>query len=231
MNVTTVYGLQGASAARGLGIFIDVFRGSSTVIALFFYGAKSIIPAVSLKQALKLKRENPNHLLVGEKSGKTPPGFDCGNSPFEVSTLDLESRSVIFRSSAASRGILTCKRSKTSELLIGGFVNASSVVRYVKERKPREVTLIAIGTLGFGKWREAEEDSYCALYLMRLLQGEKVSFHEIKKKVLQGEGFARLIRLNQANDSKICMHRDVFDGIIPRVERNGRRMRIVCVQP
>jgi 2-phosphosulfolactate phosphatase len=227
MHVVIKSGISGARKARGLGVLIDVFRGSSTVVALFARGVNHIIPVMSLSEAWSLKRKSPEYFLVGEKNGRTPEGFDCGNSPFEVSLLNLRGKEVVFRSSAASRGVLeACKRAEIFELLVGGFVNANCIATYIKEERPEEVTLVAMGRLGFRRWEKAAEDEYCAQYIKQLLMRKEVDFSEMKSKILEKDGAARLIKLGQAHDLKICLNLDLFDGIIPRVKVSESKMRV-----
>jgi hypothetical protein len=43
---------------------------------------------------------------MGEVSGRAPPGFDFGNSPFEVSKVDFQGKTIIQRTSAGTQGIV-----------------------------------------------------------------------------------------------------------------------------
>jgi len=225
MKIIIKRGIHGARHARGLGILIDVFRGSSTITSIFAKGAQYVVPVVSLNKARKLRKSNPDYLLVGEIRGRAPRDFDCGNSPFEISLLNLKGKNVIFRSSAASKGMLEASsRADISELLIGSFVNARSIASYVKEKPPKEVTLIALGTLGFGRWRKAIEDELCANYIKKFLGEREADFSKIKSKILKGEGAARLLKLGQVKDLEICLKLDLFDGIVPRMQKTETRI-------
>jgi len=224
-------GILGARKARGLAVVIDVFRGSSTVVALFARGASHITPVVSLGEARSLKRKNARYFLVGEKRGRTPEGFDCGNSPFEVSRLNLTGKEVVFRSSAAGRGIVeACKRADIFGLLVGGFVNANSVVSYIREENLKEVTIVAMGSLGFGKWEQAAEDEYCARYIRQRLLGKEVDFLQMKSEILKKDGAVRLTRFGQTDDLDICLSLDMFNGIVPGIKANkSMSVRISCL--
>lgn len=229
MRVTIKSGVHGARHAQGLAVLVDVFRGSSTITTAFARGAKYVIPVVSLSEARKLRRTNPDYLLVGETKGKAPNDFDCGNSPFEISLLNLKDRIVVFRSSAASKAIFELQdHAKISELLIGSFLNARSIAKYVKVASPEEVTLIAVGTIGFGPWRKAVEDEVCAKYIKNLLEEKEVDFAKLKNEILRGEGAARLLRLDQAKDLEFCLKLNLFDGIVPRMLKNDEK---ICVVP
>jgi 2-phosphosulfolactate phosphatase len=227
MKINIKRGIHGARCARGIGIIIDVFRGSSTLVALLARGARYVIPVKSLSEARNLKKVNPNHLLVGERKGEVPRNFDYGNSPYEISLIHLEGKNVVFRSSAASRGIVEAQsRAEISELLIGSFLNAGSIVDYIKESLPEEITLIAMGTLGFGMWKKAIEDECCALYIKKLLEEEEIDFSEFKSEILKSEGAARLLKLGQVNDMEICLKLDLFNGIVPSMRKNEMKIHL-----
>lgn len=227
MQVNIKRGIHGAKQCRGLGVIIDVFRGSSTIIAIFARRARYVIPVVTLKEARKLKKKNPDYLLIGERKGKTPKNFDCGNSPFETSFLPLKGKNVIFRSSAASKGIIEARsKAKISELLIGSFLNAKGILNYVKEKSPEEITLVAMGTLGLGRWRMAIEDEHCANYIKKLLEEEKVDFPKIKDEILKGEGAARLVKYGQFRDLEICLTPDLFEAVVPRMRKNETKVHV-----
>lgn len=227
MHVTIQSGISGARRARGLAVLIDVFRGSSTIVALFAHRVSQVTPVVSVREALSLKRKNPEYFLVGEKSGIMPEGFDCGNSPFEVSRLNLVGKKVVFRSSAASRGVIEAwKKAEIYELLIGGFVNANSVTSYIRQKNPKEITFVAIGRYGVGKWEKAAEDEFCGQYLKQRLLRKEVDFLKMKSDILKKDGATRLVRLGQTNDLNICLSLDLFDGIIPKVVVNDSKTRV-----
>lgn len=40
-------------------------------------GAEKIIPVGEVEEAYRLKEENPDAILAGERHGKILPGFDC----------------------------------------------------------------------------------------------------------------------------------------------------------
>jgi len=73
-----------AIEATGLTVIIDVFRAFSTECFVFQNGAKYIIPVLTLEEAYELKRQNSDYVLMGERGGVRPEGFDYGNSPTEI---------------------------------------------------------------------------------------------------------------------------------------------------
>jgi 2-phosphosulfolactate phosphatase len=217
MKIYIKSGPLGARKAKGIGVVIDVFRASSTIVAILLAGAKYILPVKFLKEAYQLKKENPGYLLIGERRGLKPKWFDYGNSPYEVLKLRLKDKIVIFRSSSGSHIIIEALKSKLDELLIGSFTNAKSIANYIKEKKPDEVSLITAGTMELGPYRKAIEDELCARYIKGLLEEKELDFSEIREKILESESAGRLRKLGQERDLEICLSLNLYNNIIPKV--------------
>jgi 2-phosphosulfolactate phosphatase len=68
---------------------MDVLRASNTIITAMAKGAEYIIPIGPMEEAKELKKNFPDHLLFGERYSKKAEKCDYGNSPTEVSQLDM----------------------------------------------------------------------------------------------------------------------------------------------
>ena len=84
MNIQILHLIEGAKAARGITVVIDVFRAMSLEAYMLERGAEKIIPVGDKDLAYRLKEKNPNAILAGERHGKILPGFDVGNSPSQL---------------------------------------------------------------------------------------------------------------------------------------------------
>ena len=66
-------------------IVIDVLRATSVIAVLLDLGVKEIYPTATIEEARSLKQflktSNEQVLLLGERDGLPPEGFDHGNSP------------------------------------------------------------------------------------------------------------------------------------------------------
>ena len=105
MNIKILQMIEGAKKARGLTVVIDVFRAFSMEAYMMAQGADKIIPVGDVDLAYKLKEENPHMILAGERHGKILPGFDVGNSPWELSKMDIAGKTVVHTTSAGTQGI------------------------------------------------------------------------------------------------------------------------------
>ena len=107
MEIQILQLIEGARAAQGLTVIIDVFRAFSVACYAFDAGVARIFPVGSVDEARALKRENPTWLLAGERGGARLEGFDFGNSPSEIEGVDLRGRTLIQATSAGTRGLVS----------------------------------------------------------------------------------------------------------------------------
>ena len=149
--------VDGARQATGLTVIIDVFRAFSTACYTVFQGASRIIPVGDLDLAYELKKKNPEFLLVGEREGQRPPGFDYGSSPTEIEAVDFRNRTIVQTTSAGTQGIASAD--EADEIITGSFVNAWAIVSYIRLKAPEKVSLVCMGQEAI---EPSDEDSLCA---------------------------------------------------------------------
>ncbi len=81
---------ENCHTANGVVVIIDVLRAFSTAAYAFGAGAESITLVADADEALSLKTQRPDALIMGEVHGVKPEGFDFGNSPTEISSAKPE---------------------------------------------------------------------------------------------------------------------------------------------
>ena len=79
--------LEGATRATGTVAVIDVFRAFTTAAVALANGASRIVMVRTVEEALALRDAGVGEVCMGKVRGRTPDGFDFGNSPYEISTL------------------------------------------------------------------------------------------------------------------------------------------------
>jgi 2-phosphosulfolactate phosphatase len=179
--------LDGATKASGISVVIDVFRAFTTAAYAFHNGAERIFPVGNMEEAFKIKKMNPNWILMGEREGKQVEGFDFGNSPYDISKANLKDKIIIQTTSAGTQGIVLAKKAK--EILPGSFVVADAIVDYIRKKDPNEISLIG---MGWGGRVKSIEDEACADYIEMKLLGEKPDFNEMRRRIRsnpEGEKF------------------------------------------
>jgi 2-phosphosulfolactate phosphatase len=128
-GVKVVAGAEGceeAVAAGAVALMVDALRASATITALTSAGAGTIFVATHVEQARRVKEQIGDVLLIGEREGFPPEGFDAGNSPAEVLQLGVESREIAFTSTTGAARLGQLRGAEA--VLVGGPVNASAVV-------------------------------------------------------------------------------------------------------
>ena len=144
---------------------IDVLRVCTTIAYAMSRGCETIIPVQSVEAATNLAAslDKAVTLLGGEKEGKRIDGFNLGNSPSEYSAELVKGKTIIL---ATTNGTGAISRSQAAkEVLIGSFVNMSSVVDYAQKEAIDRLTIVCAGKQG----KFALEDAVCAGMLIERL--------------------------------------------------------------
>jgi 2-phosphosulfolactate phosphatase len=169
MNIQILQLIDGAKAARGLTVVIDVFRAFSLEAYLLAAGAERVIPVGEVDAARALKVRDPSLILAGERHGAILPGFDMGNSPSQLLGVDVTGRRVIHTTSAGTQGIASAIHA--DEILGGSLVNARATAAYIKKSGAKEVSLVCMGLEALAP---TEEDTLCAEYIKALLENTDI---------------------------------------------------------
>lgn len=220
MNIKILQLIEGAKKATGITVIIDVFRAFSMESYMFSQGVNKIIPVGDCDIAYKLKEENPDMLLAGERHGKILPGFDVGNSPWELSKMDVSGKTVVHTTSAGTQGIANA--TGASEILCASLVNAKATANYIKNSNPSEVSLVC---MGLEAKEPTDEDTLCAEYIKSLLWGKSP---DIEKEIenLKYTSGAKFFDKAQNDvfpemDFHMCTRLDKFDFVLKLQKDNN----------
>jgi len=223
MNIEILQLIDGARKAAGLTVVIDVFRAFTTACYAIAQGAERIIPVGDLDLAYDLKKENPRYLLMGERKGRRPPGFDYGNSPAEIEAADFTRRTLVQTTSAGTQGIANACRA--DEIITGSFVNAPAIVEYIKCKAPRQVSLVCMGRETV---EPSDEDTLCARFIRDSLLGRASGFERIRShlRVCRSAAmfFDRDITWAPERDFDLCLDVGRF-GFVLAVQAGADGMR------
>ena len=209
--------LEGAKQATGLAIVIDVFRAFTTGAYVMANGAEAIYPVATVEEAFELKRQHHDWILMGERDGKQVPGFDFGNSPYDVKDVDFTGYSVIQTTSAGTNGLYNAY--EADEVLPGSFVMADAIVEYVNNRNPEEVSIVAMGWTGREK---SPEDESLGDYIEQKLNGVEPDFEAMKRRIREHPEGAKFFDKNQTvfkeGDFHCAMELNRFDFCLKLVK-------------
>lgn len=216
--------IDGAKKAKGITVIIDVFRAFSLEAYLFSAGAKAIIPIGDKDIAYKLKSENPDMILAGERHGKILPGFDMGNSPSEAVNIDVKDKIIVHTTSAGTQGIANA--TEADEILGCGLVNAKATAEYIRKSNAKDVSLVCMGLEAL---EPTEEDTLCAEYIQALLTGNTL-YMEKEIESLKHTSGAKFFDKKQNDvfpeaDFHMCVELDKFNFAL-KYDKSGYMKKI-----
>jgi len=211
--------LDGAKRARGLTVVIDVFRAFSTAAWAFHRGARDVVLVAGVDDAFALRQRWPDALIMGEVHGRRVDGFDFGNSTTAIARADLTGRRLIQRTSAGTQGVVAA--AGADAILLGSFVCAAAIVRYVAQMNPSLVSLVA---MGMRAERPAPEDEACAELLAARLEGHPIDVAKLLDELVHGGAGARFEEDSEdfpRTDIEHCLALDTFDFVMRVAPRDG----------
>jgi 2-phosphosulfolactate phosphatase len=206
-------------------VVVDILRATSCMVTAFANGVESITPFADLDQCLKMKTKG--YITSGERDGKKVEGFDKGNSPFEYMDNQVLGMKLAFTTTNGTQAIEKAKDAK--EVIIGSFLNLTSVVRYLllgenpvlivcagwKGRVNLEDTLFAGAVVDKLKdYLGLDCDApLAAQHLYNLAKADMAKF------LSESSHVKRLNRLNIYKDFEFCLTVDEYK-VLPRL-KNG----------
>jgi 2-phosphosulfolactate phosphatase len=174
--------IEGATRATGTVAVIDVFRAFTTAAVALANGASKIVMVGTVEEAFKLREAGIGQICMGEVRGRAPPGFDFGNSPFEISGVDFGGKTILQRTSAGTQGVVEAA-TKAERLYAVSLVTAEATVRALLSGPPDQVSLVAMGDNGL---KRTDEDELCAIHLRNRLEGRPGDRDTIRRLILVG---------------------------------------------
>ncbi len=219
---------EGAAAARGVVVIIDVFRAFTCEPLMVHLGARQIFLEADPEACLAHKG---GALLVGERDEVPIPGFDLTNSPTQIVAAGralVAGRDVIHRTTSGVTGALAAL-TNAEAVFLGAFVTASATVAAIRALAPAHISLVA---MGIRSQAPAPEDERCGEYLESLLTGRPYDHVAAMREILAHETAVKFLRGDKpylpATDPIYCLQRDLF-GFALRAERRGDRVAAVPV--
>lgn len=210
---------DGARVATGITVIIDVFRAFSTACYAFEKGIERIYPVGDINLAYALKKANQEYLLVGERNEQKPKGFDFGNSPAQLLDARISAKTMVHTTSSGTQGIANALNA--DEIITGSFVNAGAIIRYIRQKQAKTVSLVC---MGYACEYPTDEDTLCGEYIKNELEGLPNNFKKMVETIKAGDGARFFAPEKQSwspqKDFELCLDLNRFDFIL-KVEREG----------
>lgn len=169
MDIQILELIDGAKAAKGLTVIIDVFRAMTVEAYVIANGAADLIPMGNIEDAYAYRDAHPGTILMGERGGAKCPCFDFGNSPSQVKGFDFTGKTVVHTTSAGTQGVANA--TGATQMLTGSLVNAKAIAEYIRTSGAEDVSLVCMGLAGLEPTRE---DTLCAEYIKAMVEGTTI---------------------------------------------------------
>ncbi len=220
--------LKGVDLDQSVAVVIDILRASTTITHALVNGAERVIPTQEVEQALRIAARYPKSscLLGGERACEQIAGFDLDNSPLKYTPEVVGGKTIIFTTTNGTKALNKC--AGASEVVIGAFVNLTSVVEHLHQQT-RDVHLVCAGTNGqftgedilfagavvdvllqTPAWKITNDQAQLAREFYSAHSGTPEEFRDCFIKSL---GAQNLLRLNMLADIERCYQRDLFTGV------------------
>jgi 2-phosphosulfolactate phosphatase len=144
-------------------LVVDVLRATTTAPLLFERGLETLFVTPSLKAARAYAAEG-GHLLLGERDGLPPEGFNYGASPADLSQVDFSGRTAVMTTQNGPRTLPVVQDARV--VLLGSFYNARAAAEAAVELARDEVGVVCAGHEG----NESLEDTLAAGFLARRIE-------------------------------------------------------------
>jgi 2-phosphosulfolactate phosphatase len=216
----------GKAVGRGdLIVVIDVLRSGTSILSALTNGAEAVIPAGSLEEAYELRNRHPEYLLVGEREGHMPKGFDLGNSPLEFTRGRVNGKRLVMTTTSGTAALLKSRRARW--VFVGVFLNAKAVARKAEEIVAKEgvgISFVLAGEKGGFSLEDflcagaiAEELTARSVGLSDKVQAALLSFKQTKsdltESVMEAEHARHLVRLGFKGDVDFSCHLNLLRAV------------------
>lgn len=209
-------------------IVLDILRATSTIVTALAHKAKRVIPVETIGQARQYREED--QLLAGERYCKRVAGFPFTNSPTEMSSSQIEGKTIVLTTTNGTRAIQ--KSIKAARVLIGSFLNGPTVARLAIELR-RDITILCAGS----RQKFALEDGLCAGYLLNemtqlvsdlciddfgesMLAAFKYYEDQLPAVMHTTATGKRLVAVGSVDDIVFCSQKDVY-SFVPVLKENA----------
>lgn len=160
---------QTASNYEDVVVLVDVLRTCTIAPMLFDNGLRHLYLTSSLRIARSVAKEK-DFLLIGERDGLPPEGFNYLSSPSSVQNLNMTDKAAVVVTANAPKAL---SKISAKHVLLASLYNARAVVKRVKALASKEIAIVCAGHEG----QEALDDALVAGYLAaELAQAESYEY-------------------------------------------------------
>ncbi len=213
--INRLTGVDGARAARGVVVVIDVLRSFTVSAYALAGGARECLLVPTTAEARALHDKIPGSLICVEEGALPVAGIPISNSPTQITKADLNDRVLIQRSSAGTT--VMSEVELADELYAASLVVARATARACLSKQPQVVTLLASA--------DHPEDHACSLYIEGLLRGEERDVVSLLRPLRDSARYARAMSGTwpgfPPTDLELALIADRFDFAMPATRQDN----------
>lgn len=127
-------------------VVIDVLRATSTIAAALAAGAREVVPAATIEEAVAISHRlgTDRTLLGGERGSVKINGFHLGNSPLEYTPEVVHGKTIVMTTTNGSSALLRARNA--ARCYCGSLLNARAIAERAVADLPAELMLLCAGT-------------------------------------------------------------------------------------
>ncbi len=205
---------------------IDVLRATSTIVEAIANGARRILPATDMDDAMRLAQTfgRSEVLLCGERGARKIDGFDLGNSPLEFTSEAVADKLVVMTTTNGTPALVAGQAA--DRCIVASFLNMRAVVNdLAASGKP--IVILCSGREGCFSL----DDALCAGSLIRELREANAGRLRMNDAALAASALERryrshlaavmrrtaaarqIVEAGHADDIAYCLTRDRHDVV------------------
>jgi len=215
VEIVHVTGVEGARAARGVVVVIDVLRSFTVSAYALAGGARECLLVSTIDEALALAQRIPESIISAEEHGLPVAGIAISNSPTQVRAAHLNRRTLVQRSSAGTPVMGAVQSGEA--MFAGSLVVASATAQACLSRRPSTVTLVASA--------DFPEDHACAHYIEAVMRGGSVDVDQLLLPLRESERYRKFLAGEwpgfPPTDIELSLAVDRFDFAMAAIRRPG----------
>lgn len=156
----TPFGLTPKDVAGRPVLVIDVLRAATTIVTALGNGARAVLPAETAADAMRLTNNlvREDIILAGEQGSERIEGFQCGNSPLEMTPELVGDKTLVMTTTNGTQALLAADH--------GGPVFVGAIINFTAAAAAARAAFQDVGELlilcGGRERRFALEDAYVA---------------------------------------------------------------------
>jgi 2-phosphosulfolactate phosphatase len=215
VEIVHATGVEGARAARGVVVVIDVLRSFTVSAYALAGGARECLLVSTIYEAFALAQRIPDSIICAEEHGLPVVGIAISNSPTQIRAAHLHGRTLIQRSSAGTP-VMGAVQSDEA-MFAGSLVVARATAQACLSRRPSTVTLVASA--------DFPEDHACAHYIEAVMRGGTVDVDQLLLPLRESERYRKFIADEwpgfPPTDIELSLAVDRFDFAMAASRRDG----------